>query len=112
MMTNSISLNSSIEETIFKNAAHAPASDDFDLTELLASLKPIRTLAEMYSGLMEEEISPRLTLHLLNVQLAAFFTIMPAELLVFTRILCLVWFVASISLAKNEYRKTSTAVRK
>lgn len=86
MMTNSITLSTST-----------------DLVDTIANLKPIRLLAEMYSGLMEETITPRFTLHLLNVQAAAFMTIMPVDLPVLTHVLCLFWFVTSICLAKRAY---------
>ncbi len=116
-MTNSISLSTSNNSSVTFNSVSnvldkrraasasqsAPAS--FDIVDLVANLKPIRVLAEMYSGLMEETITPRFTLHLLNVQAAAFMVIMPVDLPIFTHVLCLLWFVMSICLAKHAYRK-------
>lgn len=117
MMTNSISLGTSSNNVVsFISSCSAPgknradsaaqtASDTFDIIDLIANLKPIRVLSEMYSGLMEETITPRFTLHLLNVQVAAFMAIMPADLPVFTHVLCILWFVMSLCLAKHAYGK-------
>lgn len=112
MMTNSISLRTSNSNAVSFNAAPSAlgkasksAPEALDIIDFVANLKPIRVLAEMYSGLMEENITPRFTLHLLNVQAAAFMVIMPVDLPVFTHILCLLWFVMSICLAKHAYCK-------
>lgn len=111
MMNNSISFSSSKTMTQNNNSNFAPISrhsnysSASDLIDVLANTKAIRTLAEMYSGLMEETITPRFTLHLLNVQIAAFFTIIPVEFYLFTRILCLCWFISSTCLAARAYRQ-------
>lgn len=104
MMTNNISLSTS---KIAFNAANAKNNNftPVDIIDTIANSCPIRTLAAMYSGLMEETISPRLTLHLVCVQVAAFFTIMPAEMTLFTRLACLAWLITSVCLAKREYCK-------
>lgn len=85
------------------NSTSPANTKSLDLIGFIANMALIRTIAAMYSGLMEEEITPRFTLHLINVQVAGFFTIMPAELLSFARILCLLWLVCSVCLAKRAY---------
>lgn len=116
-MTNSISLSTSNSNAVsFSSASSALAKPRaaaashaapaaFDVIDLVASVKPIRVLAAMYSGLMEETITPRFTLHLLNVQVAAFMVIMPVDLPTFTHVLCLLWLVMSICLARHAYIK-------
>lgn len=106
MMNNNFSLRTSNDIVLrTSNGTFTSTDNGFDPVELIANTKPIRTLSEMYSGLMEEYISPRFTLHLINVQMAAFFTIMPAEVSLFIRILCLLWFATSLCLAKRAYQK-------
>lgn len=128
MMTNSISLKkNNATALLLCSAQHSaqplpsaerPAlplctakdfTDGEDLVDLVANTKPIAILTEMYSGLLEETISRRCTLHLVDVQVAAFFTIMPAAIPLSIRMLCLVWFITSISLAKREYRSPQRA---
>lgn len=127
MMTNSISLasattsrtkcNSSVQIPTFRISA-LPRLTSFaskmarafqgllnDPIEWVADTKIIRTLTDMYSGLLEERISRVLTLHLVNVQLALFATVMPAELPVATRLACLAWFAFSLCGAKREYQR-------
>lgn len=106
MMNSNFSLRTSNDIVLrTSNSTFAGTDNGFDPVELIANTKPIRTLSEMYSGLMEEYISPRFTLHLINVQMAAFFTIMPAEVSLFMRILCLLWLGTSLCLAKRAYQK-------
>lgn len=95
MMTNSISIRTSNEKMTGSSLLRS-----IDIVGAIAGTRPFRTLSEMYSGLMEEYISPRLTFHLVSVQVAAFLTIMPAEMPMIVRVLCLAWGVASAYLAK------------
>lgn len=105
MMNNNITLRTSNTAANTENTFESFQFENFDPVQIIANTKPIRTLSEMYSGLMEEYVSPRFTLHLVNVQMAAFFTIMPAEVNLFIRILCLLWFATSLCLAKRAYQK-------
>lgn len=112
MMTNSISLaeqNTPIVNSVnvVKSASRTvdsvPAA--FDLVSWLASTRAIVVLSEMVSGIMEETITPRFTLHLLNVQLSGFVALIPTDVDIFLRIICLLWFVTSLCLAKRAYTK-------
>lgn len=100
-----MTLSTSSTLTNATDARHAIRDHSFDPIDLIANTRPIVTLSEMYSGLMEETVSPRLTLYLISVQVAAFFVIMPAEMPIFTRIACFAWLIASGVLAKQEYCK-------
>lgn len=63
----------------------------------------ISTLAELYSGLLEEKVSPRFTLHFVIAQVAAFFTIMPAEMSLLCRFACFAWLIVSTIFAIRAY---------
>lgn len=112
MMTNSLSLaeqnNTLVNRlNVVNNASGTmdtpPAA--FDFVGWLASTRAIVVLSEMFSGVMEETITPRFTLHLINVQLSAFVALIPADVDIFLRIICLLWFVTSLCLAKRAYAK-------
>lgn len=112
MMTNSISLaeqNNTLVNRV--NIANRPSRTmdttpaAFDFVGWLASTRAIVILSEMVSGIMEETITPRFTLHLLNVQLSGFVALIPADVDIFLRIICLLWFVTSLCLAKRAYAK-------
>lgn len=108
-MTTGISLNSNKTNVLNNLSALCPkgslATFLNDPIEWLANTTAIRTLAAMYSGLMEEEITPTFTLHLVNVQLAAFATVMPAEISLGARLASLAWFGLSLCMAKRAYKK-------
>lgn len=112
MMTNSISLaeqNTPIVNSVnvVKSASRTMGSVPaaFDLVGWLASTRAIVVLSEMVSGIMEETITPRFTLHLLNVQLSGFIALIPADVDLFLRVICMLWFVTSLCLAKRAYAK-------
>lgn len=110
MMTNNISLsnqkNSLVNLSASKSSRRVSGSSvSLDLVGWLASLKWVVQLAALYSAVMEEEITPRFTLHLLNVQAAGFFMLCSSCAGIVISALCLLWFITSISLAKRAYRK-------
>ncbi len=57
----------------------------------IEEFRPIRTLSRIYSILLEEPVSPRQTLKLLHVQLAALCLVMPADMPLGLRALFLLW---------------------
>lgn len=63
----------------------------------------ITTLAELYSGLLEEKVSPRFTLYFVIAQVAAFFTIMPAGMSLLCRLACFGWLLASTVRCMRAY---------
>lgn len=112
MMTNSISLaeqkkNIVSSVKIANNASRAMSSalSSFDLVGWLASTRAIVALSEMVSDVMEESISPRFTLHLLNAQLSGIIMLTLADVDIFVRIISLLWFVTSLYMAKRAYAK-------
>lgn len=108
MMTNSISLSSlnSCPVSNRQYRAARPARPAFaipSIVEWMTSLKCVRVLAEMYSGLMEETITPLFTLHLLHVQLAVFANVMPVGMDFLLRLALLLWLGTSLALARRAY---------
>lgn len=109
-MTNNISLqnqkNSLVNYTNCQNAFDAAESGmTFDVIGWLASAKWVVALAAIFSGIMEEEITPRFTLHILNVQLAGFFALCSAGAGFLLLLVCMAWFATSLCLAKRAYKK-------
>lgn len=110
MMTNNISLqnqkNSLVNFTAGQSVANASDGGvTFDLIGWLASAKWIVALAAIFSAVMEEEITPRFTLHLLNVQLAGFVLLCTGGVGIVLQAVCLAWFATSLCLAKRAYKK-------
>lgn len=64
--------------------------------EFLARTKAIRSLARLYSLLLEEPITPVRTLRLLHAQIAAIAAICPAEMPVAIRLTCFAWAAMAI----------------
>lgn len=103
MMTSSLSLSNTATSAT-SSVSTLPLFLN-DPIEWLSSTKAIRTLTAMYSGLLEEQITSRFTLHLLNVQFAAFALLMPAEISLLARVACLVWFALGLCMAKRAYEQ-------
>lgn len=57
----------------------------------LAATRPVVALAAFYSRLLEEPVSPRHTLHLLNVQVAVLAAIFPADMSLSLRAIFFLW---------------------
>lgn len=62
----------------------------------LESLGFVKALAAIYSGLLEETVSPRRTLHLLHAQVACLILVFPAALPLLVRVLLFVWAVLAV----------------
>lgn len=108
MTTNSLSINNNLKSD--NRIANFASKCDLSLLlndpiEWFASTRLILTLTEIYSALLEEEITPQFTLHLVNTQFALFFTVMPADISLFGRLACLAWFALSLCLAKRAYTR-------
>lgn len=110
MMTNSLSLaeqNSTFANSVkvvnTASRAIGNGAAAFDLVGWLASLRVIVALSAIVSGIMEENITPRFTLHLINVQLAGCVALFPADVDVCLRVICILWFATSLCLAKRAY---------
>ncbi len=78
----------------------------FELAELWKGLAewattPVRLLSRYYSSVLERDVTMNQTWHLLEVQLAFFVGIFPADISVVVRLLALAWFVSAIGRCKN-----------
>lgn len=98
---NNLNANKSVTTSASRIAAVANAM--LHPIAWLCTTKPVRTLCEMYSGLLEERVTPLFTVHATIAQVAAFATIMPAELDVLPRLLCLAGFGLSLYKSKQAY---------
>lgn len=57
----------------------------------LAATRPVVALAAFYSRLLEEPVSPRHTLHLINAQMAILAAIFPADMSLALRLIFFLW---------------------
>lgn len=105
MMTNSLTLSNLNSCSVSNSQLRAarPALTIPSLVVWLSSLKCIRVLAEMYSGLMEETITPQFTLHLLHVQFAVLVNVVPVGMDFVLRLALLLWLGTSLALARRAY---------
>ena len=67
-----------------------------NLFDRLANLRPIVALAALYRRLLEEPVSPRHTLHLLNAQAAILAVIFPADFSLMLRAIFLLWMILAL----------------
>ncbi len=80
------------------------ATEHTTLFSRLARLQAVVALAGIYSAIMEERISPQLTLHLLNAQMAAFVALLPATLPLTLRLVCFLWAALALTGCREAYR--------
>lgn len=59
-------------------------------------------VAEVFSAIMEEEVTPQQAACILNVIAATMMTILPVNLPILLRIICLVWMGVSVFQLKNK----------
>lgn len=74
------------------NGTPCVTSTSSTLVERLAATSAVRRLADLYSHLLEETVSPRRTLHLVHAQVAALALFFPIDMPASARLLCLAWF--------------------
>lgn len=75
---------------------------NMSITSRIANWKPLVLLAALYSALLEEDISPIRTLHILNVQIAFFALCLTANAGIAVVAVCLIWFALSIYACKKD----------
>lgn len=79
---------------------------EFGLSELWRSLSewastPARLLARYYSSVLEREVTMRQTWRLIEVQIAFFAGIFPADISVALRLLSAAWFISALLRCKR-----------
>ncbi len=67
------------------------------------SMKPVECLSRLYSKVLEEEVSPKQTLVLLNLQLSVLFMVFSAGGTLTFRILCCCWMAWSVRNMKQNH---------
>ncbi len=90
----------------------ADAADTKNFFDLLRSYnewakQPIVILSNYYSKILEEKISVKQTLLLLNAQISFVFAIFPANFSLILRFLFIVWFTTAVVQCKRSGLKTS-----
>jgi hypothetical protein len=90
----------------------ADAADTKNFSDLLKSYnerakQPIVILSNYYSKILEEKISVKQTLLLLNAQISFVFAIFPANFSLILRFLFIVWFATAVVQCKRSGLKTS-----
>lgn len=114
MMTNGISLSNLNNSNLNSNRTmmnmtniqqKMTAVTSASLVDRLAELQCVRSLAEMYSGLMEETITPHFTLHLIHAQVATFAAIAPFDMPILARLATMVWMGAALFITAKAYKK-------
>jgi hypothetical protein len=71
------------------------------------AMKPLTLLSEYYSKLLEEKVSVKQTLLLLNAQISFLFAVFPIALSIVVRILFVAWFVYAVMQCKHSGLRTS-----
>lgn len=64
--------------------------------ERIASSNTVVSIAELFSALMGEDITPEQTLVIINTMLALSALLMPFDMPIVARIICLAWFVTGL----------------
>ena len=85
--------------TTFASLTHttvAPLMAITSLSRRLAETDCLQNLSELFSAVLEEDVSPMQTLCLLNSVLSLFMVVFPIGIPFLLRILFLVWFVLSL----------------
>ena len=83
---------------------------EFGLSELWRSFSewastPARLLARYYSSVLERDITMRQTWRLIEVQLAFFACIFPADLSVAVRLLAVAWLGSAVTRCRKAMKK-------
>ena len=71
---------------------------------MAAALRPLQAIANYYSRMLEQPVSVRQTLHLINAQLAFVMTVFVDSPILF-RVFCAAWLVVALLRCKNVLGK-------
>lgn len=84
--------------------------ENIDFTELISKIgvwasEPVRLLGEYYSSVLERKLSIGQTWRLIEVQLAFFACIFPADLSVAVRLLAVAWLGSAVTRCRKAMKK-------
>jgi len=77
----------------------------------LASTSFIMNIAELFSIIMEEEVSAKKTLFILNAMVSGFMLVFPADMPIIARIIALLWFCLALLQCKAPQPPKGEAFR-
>lgn len=85
-------------------------NENIDFTELISKIgawasEPVRLLGEYYSSVLERKLSIGQTWRLIEVQLAFFACIFPADLSVAVRLLAVAWLGSAVTRCRKAMKK-------
>lgn|SRR5574344_15881 len=95
------------EATISANSIETKSVSEVLKSYKESARQPIVALSILYSKILEEKISVKQTLLLLNAQIAFVFTIFPMEFSLVLRALFIIWFATAVAQCKRSGLKTS-----
>ena len=86
-------------------------NENIDFTELISKIgawasEPVRLLGEYYSSVLERKLSIGQTWRLIEVQLAFFACIFPADLSVAVRLLAVAWLGSAVTRCRKAMKKS------
>lgn len=100
-MTTTTDITMEKKELLIETA-YAPQTFRINLLARIESQAWLRKLASVYSFLLEEEVGPRRTLHLLHAQIAVMLLTLPADMPVALRALLLAWACLAARQCRNR----------
>lgn len=74
---------------------------NLSLSEAIAQTAVVRNLAEIFSAIMEEEVTPQHTLLIVNAMMSLFMLVFPIYSSIALRIICFAWFLVAILQCKK-----------
>lgn len=78
-----------------KNITISTGKKNTSFVNMMADTSFIIAIANLFSAIMEEEVTPRQTLYILNMMTALFMTVFPVMPFVL-RLLCITWLCVSV----------------
>lgn len=75
---------------------------NFSLIRSLSGLSPVRVLAVIFSEIMDELVTPRQALCIVNALLALLLTVFSLAVPMFFRLLCVAWLFVALRQCKRE----------
>lgn len=96
------SVCSSVRPNLFSILSTLVRRSSFSLVQSLAQLSAVRSLALLFSDVMDEHISPRQALCIVNAVAALLLTVFSLAVPLMFRLLCLAWLFVALRQCKAE----------
>ena len=96
------SVCSSVRPNLLSLLSTRVRRSSFSLVQSLANLSGVRALAVLFSDVMDEQITPRQALCIVNAVLALLVTVFSLAVPMLFRLLCIVWLLVALRQCKAE----------